>query len=66
VAHRDFCRKPLARWRYPADSRDWRACAKCHEAIEAEDQVEPKARCASFPNATLKRHFFMERFDLWG
>ena len=38
AVHCDFCRIPLARWRYAADSRDWRACAKCHEAIETDDR----------------------------
>ena len=34
----DFCRNPLARWRYAAEGRDWRACERCHGAIEADDR----------------------------
>ena len=34
----EFCRSPRARWRYPAGSRDWLACDKCHAAIQAEDR----------------------------
>jgi hypothetical protein len=34
----DFCRSQRDRWRYPAESRDWRACDKCHAAIEADDR----------------------------
>jgi hypothetical protein len=35
---RDFCRSPRARWRYPAASRHWLACEKCHAAIQADDR----------------------------
>ena len=34
----EFCRSPRARWRYPAGSRDWLACDKCHAAIQADDR----------------------------
>jgi hypothetical protein len=34
----DFCRSPRVRWRYPAASRDWLACDKCHAAIQADDR----------------------------
>jgi hypothetical protein len=28
----------MAKWRYPARERDWRACEKCRAAIEADDR----------------------------
>jgi hypothetical protein len=28
----------MARWRYQARGRDWRACERCHQAIEADDR----------------------------
>jgi uncharacterized protein len=34
----DFCRNPLARWRYPGGEHGWQACERCHQAIEAEDR----------------------------
>jgi hypothetical protein len=34
----DFCRNPLARWRYRAGDGDWQACERCHAAIEADDR----------------------------
>jgi hypothetical protein len=34
----DFCRNPLARWRYSADEQSWQACERCHQAIEADDR----------------------------
>lgn len=34
----EFCRSPRARWRYPAESRDWLACDRCRTAIEADDR----------------------------
>lgn len=33
----DFCHNPRVRWHYPAASRGWLACDKCHGAIEADD-----------------------------
>ena len=33
----DFCHSPRVRWRYPAASRSWLACDKCHGAIQADD-----------------------------
>jgi len=34
----EFCRSPRDRWRYPTLGKDWRACDKCHAAIQAGDQ----------------------------
>jgi hypothetical protein len=34
----DFCGSPRDRWLYCAGSRDWLACEKCHDAIEADDR----------------------------
>jgi anti-anti-sigma factor len=33
----DFCHSPRVRWHYPAASRGWLACDKCHGAIQADD-----------------------------
>jgi anti-anti-sigma factor len=45
----EFCRSPRARWRYPAASRDWLACDKCHAAIQADDREALLGRVMSAP-----------------
>ncbi len=34
----EFCGSRAVAWLHPAGSREWRACAKCHVAIEADDR----------------------------
>ena len=35
----EFCGSPTARWHYPAlEGHGWRACERCHKAIQADDR----------------------------
>jgi hypothetical protein len=34
----DFCGSPRERWHYRTTARDWRACERCHGAIQRDDR----------------------------
>lgn len=44
-----FLPKPAARWSYPSAARDWRACERCHQAIEADDREALLGRMMGAP-----------------
>jgi len=53
----------MARWRYPARGRDWQACERCHQAIEADDReaLLERVRRKQVPRTVSDRH--AERFQ---
>jgi hypothetical protein len=60
----DFCGSPMARWGYRAGDRDWQACERCHQAIEAGDReaLLERVRRKPVPRTVSDRH--AERFQL--
>ena len=62
----DLCGSPMARWRYRAREREWQACERCHQAIEADDReaLLERVRRKPVPRTVSDRH--AERFQAEG